>query len=59
MEKSINEKEEKKPLMTLLRRRVYALESRNLHLKKGKKDDLQMVDDIIRTIRQTIDEWEG
>lgn len=55
---AIDETDEKRPLMTMLRRRVYALESRNLHLKKGKKDDPQMVDDIIRTIGQTIDEWE-
>lgn len=55
----IQDEEEQKPIMVTLRRRVYALESRNEHMKRGKKDDAAMVSEIIRTIQQTIDEREG
>lgn len=42
-------------ILTKLRRRIYSLESLNLHKKEPKKDK-EMVDELIRTIHLVCEE---
>lgn len=54
-DRNVMDVENKKTMIQKLRKRIYIIESQNLHKKNPKKDS-EIVEDIIRVIHQTVEE---